>query len=344
MEQHFGFLPDGREVKQFSLSNGMLSCDILTYGATLRALRVPDRNGALRDVVLGFARMEDYLGKTSYLGATVGRFANRIGGASFTLDGVTYPLAANNGKNHLHGGLIGFDKQLWAMQEASDSRLVLSLCSPDGQEGYPGTLQVTATFTLAEDALTIEYAAITDKPTLCNLTNHSYFNLNGHASGDVLSHSIRVHATTYTPTDAASIPTGERAQVEGTPMDLRSAVPIGAHIHDDFEQLRLASGYDHNYIPDGVGLREIAVVHAEESGIEMRLSSTQPGVQFYSGNKLGPGLAVAKDGAVYAPHSGFCLETQCFPDAPHHENFPSAVLRPGEEYQEVTVYRFSVNL
>ena len=341
MKQLFGTLPDGREVFQYTLTDGVISCDILPWGATVRALRVPDRQGKVRDILLGLPRLEDFFGKTGYLGATVGRYANRIGGAAFTLDGVTYPLAANNGKNHLHGGLVGFDRQLWNVEDESDTSLTLRLVSPDGQEGYPGNLTVTVRYAVQNGSLGIEYTATTDKPTLCNLTNHSYFNLNGHDSGDVLDQIIQIHATRYTPSDAGSIPLGELAEVTGTPMDLREPTPIGAHIDADFWQLNQADGYDHNYMPDGSGLREIAMARSEESGIEMRVFSTQHGVQFYSGNNI-RNLPVGKDGAVYGKRCGFCLETQNFPDAPHHEHFPSAVLRPGEKYRQFTEYRFSV--
>ena len=339
MEQLFGRLPDGRAVRQFTLTGGRISCDVLDYGATLRALRVPDRGGRLRDVVLGFDRMEDYLSQDSHHGATIGRFANRIGGAGFRLDGKDYPLAANDGRNHLHGGVYGFDRQLWTVTDASESGVTFSLLSPDGQEGYPGSLRVTVRYALDEGALTLEYRAETDKPTLCSLTNHAYFNLNGHADGEVLGHTVQIRADCYTPSDAGAIPTGEILPVDGTPMDLRRETPIGAQIDADFSQLQQAGGYDHNWVPNGSGLREVAAARGERSGIRMRVFSTQPGLQFYTGNYLG-GDPAGKGGAVYRRRCGFCLETQAFPDAPNKPQFPSAALRPGETYRQTTVYRF----
>lgn len=340
MRESFGALPDEREVFAYTLTDGRISCDILTYGATVRAIRVPDRDGLLRDVTLGFDRLEDYLLQDAYLGATVGRCANRIGGASFPLDGKTWHLAKNDGENHLHGGLVGFDKQLWSVEEATDSRLVLSLVSPDGQEGYPGTLRVRVVYSVEDAALSIEYRAEADKATLCNLTNHAYFNLNGQGGGDVLGHTIRIFADRITEVKKGLIPTGELTDVTGTPLDLRQQTAIGAQIDADFAQMVLAGGFDHNYVLSGEGLREAAVAEGERSGIRMRVLTTQPGLQFYSGNFL-QNLPKGKDGAVYIKRSGFCLEAQRFPDAPHHKNFPSAVLRPGEVYHEVTVFSFS---
>lgn len=340
MVRSFGRLPDGREVFCFTLTDGRICCEVLTYGATLRTLFVQDRIGGRRDVVLGFDRLEDYISGTCYLGATVGRFANRIGGACFSLDGSSYLLSANDGNNHLHGGTVGFDRQLWTVEEAAEDRLSLGLVSPDGQEGYPGTLRVRVTYTVADGALRLDYFAETDRPTLCNLTNHSYFNLNGHASGSVLHHVICLHADSYTPTDAASIPTGSISAVDGTPMDLRQPTRIGAKISEDFPQLKQAGGYDHNFIPNGEGLRELAWAAGDQSGIRLYVESTQPGVQFYTANFL-KDQPVGKDGAVYTPRDGFCLETQAFPDAPHHPNFPGAVLLPGECCRQTTVFRFS---
>lgn len=340
MAERFGRLPDGREVQRFPLTDGRVQASVLTYGATLQALLVPDRHGELRDVVLGFDRLEDYLVSTCYLGATVGRSANRIGGACFSWNGVRYSLSKNDGHNHHHGGNIGFDRQLWTVEDAAEDHLTLRLISPDGQEGYPGTLTATVTYTVADGALRLDYFAKTDRPTLCNLTNHSYFNLTGHASGNILEHVIRLNADRYTPTDASSVPTGAIAPVAGTPMDLRQPTQISARIDDDFPQLRQARGYDHNYVPNGIGLREIASVFSPESGIRLRVDSTQPGVQFYTGIYL-ENQPVAKDGAVYRPRDGFCLETQAFPDAPNHADFPSTVLLPGECYRHTTVFRFS---
>ena len=339
----FGVMPDGAVVEQFTLTAGALSCDILTFGGSLRALRVPDRNGKIVDVLLGFDSLEDYRTHGKSFGALVGRFANRIGGARFSLNGKTYPLVANdNGVNHLHGGGLGFDRRVWRAESASDSALTLSLFSPHGEEGYPGDLLVRVAYTLTEEGLTIDYRARCDRDTVCNLTNHAYFNLSGHDSGPVLDQTIQILADRYTPTDALSIPTGEIAPVEGTPMDLRQPLPIGARIDEDFPQLRQAGGYDHNWIPGGEPgtLRPVARAASEATGVSMEVLSTLPGVQFYSGNYLA-GSPAGKGGAAYDARWGFCLETQFFPDSPNHENFPSCVLRAGEEFASTTAFRFT---
>lgn len=339
----FGALPGGAPVEQYTLSGGGLECDILTYGGILRSLRVPGRDGQTVDVLLGFDTLESYLAKSKFMGALVGRYANRIAGAAFDLNGVHYPLAANSRTNHIHGGRVGFDKQIWTVETAEDNALTLSLVSPDGQEGYPGTLKVQVTYRLENGGLTLEYRAKSDRDTLCNLTNHAYFNLSGHASGPVLDQEIQMMSDAYTPIDAASIPTGALSAVDGSPMDLRSPVPIGAHIDDDDEQLRLAGGYDHNWVVRGQPgtLRPAAVAYSPGTGVAMETLTTQPGVQFYAGNTL-DGCPAGKGGARYANRCGFCLETQAYPDSPHHPDFPSAVLRAGEEYRQTTVYRFSV--
>ena len=339
----FGVTRGGVPVEQYTLRAGDLSCGILTYGGALRSLRVPDRARNSVDVLLGFDSIEDYQTQDKFMGALVGRFANRIGGASFVLNGKTYPLAANNNVvNHLHGGIAGFDKQVWTAEAAGPDSLTLSLVSPDGQEGYPGTLEVRVTYTLTAEGLTIDYRARSDRDTLCNLTNHAYFNLAGQDSGPVGDQQVRLFASHYTPTDARSIPTGEIAPVEGTPMDLRALTPIGAHIDEDFPQLAMAGGYDHNWALDGQAgtLRPGAEAFCPATGIRLEMLTTQPGVQFYTGNHL-EGCIPGKGGAPYGPRWGFCLETQRFPDGPHHENFPSCVLRAGEEYHETTVFRFS---
>ena len=250
----FGTMPDGTQVEEITLRSGGLTAGILTYGGAVRTLTVPGRSGAAVDVALGFDSLEDYRRQDKYLGALVGRVANRIGGARFSLGGREYPLAANNGENHIHGGLAGFDRQVWQVEEAGADRLVLSLFSPDGQEGYPGDLSVRVAYTLSPEGLSIAYWARSSRDTLCNLTNHSYFNLNGHASGPVAGQYIQINAGRYTPADGGSIPTGELAPVEGTPMDLRAGVRIGARIDEDFPQLTMAGGYDHNWVVDGPGL------------------------------------------------------------------------------------------
>ncbi|MCI9554812.1 MAG: galactose mutarotase [Oscillibacter sp.] len=340
----FGTMPDGTPVELYTLAAGALSCQIITFGGSLQSLRVPDRSGKPVDVLLGFDALEPYRTHGKSLGALVGRYANRIGGAKFSLNGQTYQLAANNnGVNHLHGGLVGFNQRVWTVEEVGDDRLALSLFSPDGEEGYPGNLTVRVTYTLTEEGLTIGYRAECDRDTVCNLTNHAYFNLSGHDSGPVLDQTIQLLADRYTPTDPLSIPTGEIAPVEGTPMDLRRTAPIGARIGEDFPQLLQAGGYDHNWIPNGEAgtLRPIARAASPATGISMEVLSTLPGVQFYTGNYL-DGCPAGKGGAAYANRWGFCLETQFYPDSPNHANFPSCVLRAGEVFDHTAAFRFHV--
>lgn len=338
----------GWRIRQFGnaecvrLENGGLSCEILTYGGALRCLNVPDRNGRSVDVVLGFDSLEDYMEQTGFLGALIGRFGNRIGNAEFELDGKRYELFKNDGANHLHGGRRGFDKRIWKIEARDDTKLALSLVSEDGEEGYPGRLEVYVLYELKEDALEISYRAFSDADTLCNLTNHAYFNLSGHDSGTVEKQLIKINASHYTPTDAGLIPTGEIADVTGTPMDLREPVVIGERADLDFEALRFGGGFDHNYAIDGADgtLRLAAVAESRETGIVLEPWTTLPGVQFYSGNGMA-GLPKGKNGAPYDCRWGFCLETQVYPDAPHHANFPSALLKKGAEYRTKTVYRFA---
>ena len=339
----FGVTPDGAAVELHTLRAGALSCNVLTYGGTLQSLRVPDRDGKPVDVLLGFDSLEPYLTHDKFLGALVGRYANRIGAARFTLNGKVYPLAANdNGVNHLHGGLDGFNRRVWTVESASENRLLLSLFSPDGDQGYPGNLTVQVTYTLTAEGLTIDYRAESGRDTVCNLTNHAYFNLSGHDSGPVLDQTIQIPADRYTPTDPLSIPTGEIAPVEGTPMDLRTPAPIGARIGEDFPQLLQAGGYDHNWIPNGQpgALRTAARAASAVTGVSMEVLSTLPGIQFYTGNYL-DGCPAGKGGAPYARRWGFCLETQFYPDSPNQPGFPSCVLRPGETYAHTTVFRFA---
>lgn len=341
----FGTLPNGTPVHEYTLRAGALSCSIITYGGALRTLCVPDKNGAPVDVVLGFDTLQDYQKQDKYIGALVGRYANRIGNARFTLNGQEYRLAVNNGPNHLHGGLVGFNSQVWQAEPAAENKLALRLISPDGQENYPGTLLAEVDYTLTAEGLTIAYKAKSSADTVCNLTNHTYFNLAGQASGPITGQQIQLFADCYTPTDAGSIPTGEIAEVAGTPMDLRSLTPIGAHIDDDFIQLKQARGYDHNWVINGEAgmLRPAARAWCPETGIELQVLTTQPGVQFYAGNYLG-GCPAGKGGAPYADRWGFALETQNYPDAPNKPGFPSAVLRAGETYSQTTVFQFGIKL
>ncbi|HEX2973314.1 MAG TPA: aldose epimerase family protein [Tepidisphaeraceae bacterium] len=336
----FGTTSDGTTAELYSLINdhGVVA-KITTYGARLTELHVPDRTGTLANIVLGYDNLQQYLQPEPYFGTTVGRVANRIGGAKFTLDGVEYKLAANDGPNTLHGGLKGFDKRLWkASILAGDvPALRLTYASPHMEEGFPGDLSVTVVYTLNnQNELLIEYSATTDRATPINLTNHSYFNLAGAGQGDVLSHVLMLAADHYTPVDATLIPTGQIAPVKGTPMDFTTPTPIGQRI------AQVPGGYDHNYCLRGPAgtLALAARVLEKTTGRVMEVSTTHPGVQFYTGNFLDGTLK--GNGGVYRKHFGFCLETQHYPDAVHHPNFPSILLRPGQTYTQVAKYRFSV--
>ena len=338
----FGVTTDGTPVTRYVLTDGAITVTILDLGGTIQSCVVPDRDGRPVDIALGYDTLAAYEAQDKYLGALVGRCANRIAGAAFSLGGHDYTLLANNGVNHLHGG-HGFDKRVWHAAPCEDG-LTLTLHSPDGDDGYPGTLDVTVTYALAHGALTIDYRAVSDADTLCNLTNHTYWNLAGQSSGAVLAQSVRLAATHFTPANAQSIPTGEIAPVEGTPMDLRVLTPIGRGIDADFEQLRFAGGYDHNWVIDGAAgtLRDAASAHSDETGISLAVETTLPGLQFYTGNFL-EGCPIGKGGTIYGNRAGFCLETQFYPDAIHHANFPQPVLHAGETYHHTTVFRFSAD-
>ncbi len=338
----FGRLADGAPIEVFTLANGRgVEVRAMTYGATIISVRAPDRSGRAEDVVLGFDRFDDYLTKARFFGTVAGRYANRIGKARFTLDGRTFELAANNGVNHLHGGTSGFDKKIWKgepFDRDGSSGVVFTYTSADGEEGYPGTLTITLTYTLTpRNELMLDYVATTDKATPINLTNHSYFNLAGRGHGTILQHQLTINADRYTPTDNGLIPTGELAAIDGTPFDFRRATAIGARIDADNAQLKNGRGYDHNYVLNGgPGLRLAAKVVEPSSGRTLQVDTTEPGVQFYAGN----GLDAARNG--FGPRAGFCLETQHFPDSPNKPNFPSTILRPGETFRSKTVYTFGV--
>lgn len=338
----FGSMPDGTKVEIYTLEEGKLKARVMTYGARLVSLEVPDRSGKLADIVLGYESLQPYTADPkSYFGSIVGRYGNRIAHASFTLDGKRYQLPANDGTNTLHGGIIGFDKLVWESHEIPNG-VELTLVSKDGDQGFPGTLTSRVRYSLDAHALKIEYFATTDKDTVLNLTNHSYFNLAGEGQGDILNHQVMIPADRYTPVDSSLIPTGELAPVAGTPLDFHQATAIGARIDDNNEQMRLAGGYDHNYVLNGkMGvMQEAARVVEPTSGRVLTVETTQPGVQFYSGNFL-DGTLHGKHGHVYNKHAGFCLETQHFPDSPNHPKFPTAELKPGETYHNVTVFKFS---
>lgn len=338
----FGTAPTGEPVSLITLENESLSCQLITYGAAVRALFVPDRNDSPVDVVLGYDSLDEYTTCGGYLGATIGRFANRIAEGHFSLNGKDYFLARNDGDNHLHGGRTGFSHRVWKIEQVQPHSAVLTLDSPDGDEGYPGNLTAKVTYTLQGGALLIRYQALSDADTPCSLTNHSYFNLAGHNSGPVLGQELAVFADHYTPSNAASIPLGTVEPVEGTPMDLRNMTPIGKHINKAFIQLEQARGYDHNYVLDGQPgtLRPVAHADCWETGISMDVSTTLPGLHLYTANFIETGHP-GKNGCSYGPRHAFCLETQHFPDAPNQPAFPSAILKANSEFDHLTVFSFS---
>lgn len=345
--QPFGTDDDGSEVLLYTLENRHgLRVSITNYGGIVTRLHVPDRHGEFADVVLGHDSLASYLAGHPYFGAIVGRYGNRIAKGRFELDDIEYQLATNNGENHLHGGLRGFDKAVWEARPYADSAeagLELSYVSADGEEGYPGRLSVTVTYALTDaDQLRIEYTAETDAPTVLNLTHHGYFNLAGHNSGDILNHELALAASRFTPVDSGLIPTGELAPVAGTPFDFRDPTAIGGRIAGADPQLRYGGGYDHNFVIDDYDgtLRYAAGVYEPVSGRLMEVYTTEPGIQFYSGNFL-DGSDMGKGGTAYGLRAGFCLETQHFPDSPNKPGFPSTVLRPGEVHLSTTIYQFS---
>lgn len=345
----FGTLPDGTAVEAFTLTNANgVELRAISYGAIIQSLRTPDRQGQLDDIVLGFDTAAEYAEHNpAYFGAIVGRYANRIARGVFTLDGRAYQLATNNDTNHLHGGVKGFDKAMWKGEPIADTRgagVRFTYTSPDGEEGYPGTLNVSVSYTLTDDnTLIVDYHATTSAPTIVNLSQHSYFNLAGQGSRDVLEHELQIDADRYTPVDATLIPTGELVPVAGTPFDFRTPVAIGARIGEQDVQLVRGQGYDHNFVltRSGNEPQRAARVVERSTGRTLEVATTEPGLQFYSGNFL-DGSLTGKQGRVYHRRYGFCLETQHFPDAPNHPEFPSTTLQPGAEYRSRTELRFGV--
>ena len=335
-KEAFGYTKNGQEVDKYTIqSPGGLSTSILTYGAILQSFLLPSG----RDVVLGHDTMEDYERQDKYLGAVVGRVANRIGGGRFTLNGKDYVLCQNNGPNHLHGGLVGFDKKVWQAKTEGET-LVLSCESADGEEGYPGKMDVTVRYWFSEDdTLWIDYTAKSDADTLVNLTNHTYFNLEGHGAGSILNHTLWMDSDAFTENDEFSCPTGRILPVEGTAMDFRRPKPLGQDIDRNEEQIRRGNGYDHNFVLRNPSLTE-PFAKAQSGGVTLTAFTTQPGAQLYTGNFL-DGVVAGKGGACYEKRSGFCLETQGFPDAIHHPHFPSPVLKAGEGYHQKTGYRLT---
>jgi aldose 1-epimerase len=342
----FGKMPDGTPVEIFTLSDGNVEARIISYGGILVSLKTPDRNGNSADIVLGFDDLDGYVSNSNgkngaFFGALVGRYANRIAKGEFTLDGKKYSLPINNPPNSLHGGPHGFNNVVWKAKEI-DGGVELTYLSKNGEAGYPGDLTATVRYTLAKGELKIDYSATTDKDTVVNLTNHSYFNLSGQGKGDILNHQLTLNASKFTPVDAGLIPTGELKPVAGTPFDFTKATAVGARIEADDEQLKLGHGYDHNWVLDATGgkLSLAAEVFEETSGRVLQVLTDQPGIQFYTGNFL-DGTVKGKGGVTYGKHAALCLETQHFPDSPNHPDFPTTELRPGRKYHTVTVFKVS---
>lgn len=347
-ESPFGNLPDGQQAKLYTLINNQgITLKITNYGAIVTELWVPDRNGELEDVVLGYDNLEGYLMKSPYFGAIVGRYGNRIDHGKFSLDGNEFQLTINDGENHLHGGNTGFDKVIWKatpIRKDDSVAVKLTYTSQDGEEGYPGTLKASVVYELNNDnEFIVRYEATTNEPTIVNLTHHGYFNLRGQGQGSIVDHELTLNADRYTPVNSGLIPTGELAPVEGTPMDFRMARPIGSRINADSEQLQFGGGYDHNWVlntSDDQKLNFAARLYDPDSGRQMEIWTKEPGIQFYSGNFLN-GEIKGKEDAVYHFRYGLCLETQHFPDSPNHDNFPSTRLDPGETYETKTIHKFS---
>lgn len=340
-KQPFGNMPDGTPIEIFTLSDGKVEARIMNFGGIIVSLKTPDRNGKMEDIVLGFDTAEEYVANShNYYGAVIGRYANRIAHGAFTLEGKQHSLPKNNGENTLHGGPNGFYNVLWKAKQITNG-IELTYFSKDGEEGFPGNLTATVRYTLEKGALRVEYSATTDKPTVVNMTQHSYFNLAGQSNGDILGHQLTLHASKFTPVDAGLIPTGEIKSVASTPFDFLKSAGIGDRIEASDEQIKLGGGYDHNWVLDSSGgkLAEAAELYEPASGRVMKVSTTEPGIQFYSGNFLSG--SKGKGGKPYPKRSALCLETQHYPDSPNHSAFPSTELKPGQKYDSVTVFSFS---
>ncbi len=340
----WGHTAAGVPVPIYTLTSGQLEVRVMAFGAKLVSVRTADRAGKMADVVLGYDTLQDYIDDTStHFGSIVGRFGNRIALGRFAIDGKSYEVPANNGRNALHGGPLGFDAYVWQAEEVPNG-VEFTLVSPDGDMGFPGTMTAKARYTIAGNVLRIDYTATTDRATVVNLTNHAYFNLRGDDQGNILGQRLELNADRFTPANAELIPTGELAPVAGTPFDFRKAEVIGARIGDANEQLQMAGGYDHNFVVNGTPgtLRLAAIVTDPESGRKMTVETTEPGVQFYTGNFL-DGSRAGRHGVKYGKNEGFCLETQHFPDSPNQPNFPSTVLRPGETFRSTTTFAFGTS-
>lgn len=339
----WGMTKDGKEVHKYFIANEQgANLEVIDYGAILVSVCVPDNTGLLRDVVLGYDRLEDYEENPNFFGATIGRSCNRIANGRFEINSVTYQMDQNENENNLHSGKNGFEKRIWNVDEADGDHVVFSLLSPDGDEGFPGEFKISVTYTLTEEnEVKIHYSGICDKDTVANMTNHSYFNLGGHDSGLVLDQILQINADSFTPVaDSKSIPTGEIAPVKGTPMDFTDEKPIGRDMEADFEQLVFTGGYDHNYVLNNQNgtVRLAAKAKCEESGIGLEVYTDTPGVQFYAGNFISG--SAGKDGVSYEPRTGFCLETQYYPNSINEPGFPSPILKKGDRYETTTIYHF----
>jgi aldose 1-epimerase len=338
----YGKMPDGAPIELYTLKDSKVEVRIMNYGAIVQSIMVPDRTGKIADIALGFDTPEEYLktGNRPYFGVIAGRYANRIAHGRFELDGKTYQITQNDGDNMLHGGKVGFDKKVWQAKQIKDG-VELTLVSPDGDQGFPGKLTTTVRYTLTGNELHIDYTATTDKDTVLNLTNHSYFNLKGKGAGNITDHVAKINADRYTPVDSNLIPTGQLAPVAGTPFDFTKRHTIGERIDADNEQLKLGLGYDHNFVLNSAGkYGEAAEVYEPSTGRVIEVSTDQPGMQFYTGNHL-DGTVTGKGGKVYQKRDGFCLETQHFPDSPNQPNFPTSELKPGPTFRSQTVFKFS---
>lgn len=345
LDSSFDTVIDSKDVKLYTLTNGKLKAALTNYGARLVNLQVPDKAGNLTDVILGYDSAAEYKANASnFYGAIVGRYGNRIGDATFTLQGVKYELEKNDGKNSLHGGTHGVYNQVWDVANSSDSSITFTYLSPDGEAGYPGEVKMQVTYTLSHTGgLVMEYQANTNKETVLNLTNHAYFNLSGAGSATILDHELQIDAEAITEVDDTLIPTGKSIQIAGTPFDFRKAFAIGDRIEADNEQLKIGKGYDHNFeLSTARGFRKVASVYAPKTGIEMQVFTTEPGLQFYSGNFMSDTDPKGKGGLTYPYRSAFCLETQHFPDAPNHPAFASTVLKPEQTYNTKSEYRFII--
>lgn len=348
-KEPFGTTPEGKQVDVYTFSNGKVTISMLTWGATIQRIDLPDRRGRTKNVSLGFDNLDDYRTKSPYFGATIGRYGNRIAKGKFSIDGVEYQIPLNNGENALHGGPVGFDKNVWDAKVVRTDNAIgvaFTLVSPDGDQGFPGTLTSTVTYTLnRRSELRIDYRASTDKATVVNLTNHTYFNLAGEGNGAIYDHVLKLNAPKYTPVDAGLIPTGELPSVSGTPFDFRSPETIGARIRSNHPQMLIGRGYDHNFVLGSAGkdgYRLAAKAWDPESGRMLTVHTTEPGVQLYTGNFL-DGTIVGIGGNAYRQGDAFCLETQHFPDSPNHANFPSTLLRPGKTLKSATIFAFGTH-